>query len=76
MRVTRKQLANYIGINVSNVTKHYQAYLDALGTKRNYLTIFDIATLDNIPANVVCDLLHITDKSILKACETFQNNPN
>lgn len=49
MRINKQQLADYIGVHPTRVKKHYQAYLDILETKRTYLTIFDVAKIDNIP---------------------------
>jgi hypothetical protein len=75
MRISNQQLADYIGVHVSNVKKHKQTYLDILETSRKYLTIFDIIKIDDVPVDVVCCMMNIYDKKVIKACELMRKRP-
>ncbi|MEQ9582926.1 MAG: hypothetical protein RIM68_12330 [Arenibacter sp.] len=59
MRVTVKDLSNYLGVSRKTATKNYRMYLDILETKRTYLTVFDIAKIDQIPLIIVCNEMGI-----------------
>ena len=65
LRVTKKMLANYLGIHQNNVGKHYRAYIDILQLKRDYLTVYDVAQLDCAPAKTVAQLMGIKNKRVL-----------
>lgn len=67
LRISRKMLAHYLGIHPNNVKRHYQFYLDVLEIKRNYLTIYDVSKVDNVPPLVVAELCGETNTNILKA---------
>ncbi|MEH6704725.1 MULTISPECIES: hypothetical protein [Galbibacter] len=60
MKILKKELALYLGIHPQNVGKYYQSYIDILGLKRNWLTPYDIAKVDEIPVQIVCERLNIT----------------
>lgn len=48
MKVSRKMLANYLGIHVNNCKRYYDDYLRLCKSKRDYLTIADVASVDGI----------------------------
>lgn len=73
MRVSRKDLANYLDIHPTRVKKHYQAYLDALELKRNYLTVFDIAKVDDISADLVAKIISIDKRKLAVISEYVQS---
>lgn len=67
MRVTKKDLQNYLGCAKSTANKRYQAYLDALNiTKRNYLTVFDIAKIDDLKPQYVAKIMGFDDGLVQK----------
>jgi len=73
MRITQKELANYLGCHRTRVKKKYNAYIDALNLKRDYLTIYDVAKIDDLPPTVVALTIGVTDKNVLKACKIYEN---
>lgn len=57
MRITIKQFAIYSGVCRQTASKYYKMYLDILGTKRKYLTVYDIAKIDDVPDAVIMNKL-------------------
>ncbi|MCQ0113031.1 hypothetical protein [Zhouia amylolytica] len=64
MRVLRKDLSIYLGITAQKVKKHYDWYLDVLNLDRNYLTVFDVAKVDNIPVHVVAESMNFPKEKL------------
>jgi len=64
MRVRKSDLAEYLERNVRHINKAYQGYLDALGLKRNYLTVFDVAKIDDIEPYLVAKLMHFSKDKV------------
>lgn len=73
MKIGKTQFANYLGINRSNVKKHYQAYLDMAENKTDFLTVFDVIKIDKLPPEVTCCMLDITDFKTKKAVKIYYN---
>lgn len=66
MRITKKQLAIYLGKHYTRVKNDYQLYLDLLMTKRKYLTVFDIAKIDDLKPETVAELMQFSPYDIKK----------
>ncbi|AGO47280.1 hypothetical protein Phi12:2_pg3 [Cellulophaga phage phi12:2] len=69
MRITNKQLADYIGVSERVVKKHRLYYIDCLQLKRNYLTVYDISRLDGVPVVVVARIMGFPNSIINKISE-------
>lgn len=57
MIVSKKQLANYLGVSYPTALKKYQMYLDLKSSKKDFLTAFDIAKLDDLELDFVLSRL-------------------
>lgn len=62
MIVQKKQLIGYLGVSYKTARKHYQTYLDILETKRKYLTVNDLAKIDDMSKSEVLERLGISNK--------------
>lgn len=58
MKLTKKELANYLGVHRNTVNKYYQMYLDLKTSKADFLTAYDVALLDDVPVDFVLSRLN------------------
>lgn len=66
MRIRKKDFAEYLGVSIPTALKEYQGYLDLLGYERKYLTVFDIAEVDNLDLITAAQLLNLPTNYINK----------
>jgi uncharacterized protein YjaG (DUF416 family) len=64
--ITRKQLALYLGVCRQTASKQYQMYIDILDLKRNFLTVRDIAEIDNKSEDFIRKEMHIKSMNYKK----------
>jgi len=57
MKLTKKELANYLGVHRNTVTKYYNMYLDLKTSKSDFLTAYDVAQLDDVSLDFVLSRL-------------------
>jgi len=57
MVVSRKQLANYLGVSYSTAKRKYKLYMDIKTSKNQFLTSYDIASLDDLEHDFVLSRL-------------------
>ena len=75
MRITKKELANYLGIHRTNVKHHYQGYLDALQiTKRDYITVYDIAQVDDVSPVIVAKMCNKDTRFVAIVSESIETD--
>lgn len=52
-KVTVKQFSNYLGVHRNTARKYYKMYLDILGYRRVFLTVYDISKLDDLEPDII-----------------------
>ncbi|MGX1930226.1 hypothetical protein [Flagellimonas sp. 2504JD4-2] len=70
MKVTRKMLANYLGIHPNKCKPFYDDYLRLADNGRDYLTLSDVARVDGIPLISVVEIMGLKSVVNLSAFDT------
>lgn len=70
MKVTRKMLANYLGIHPNKCKPFYDEYLSLANNGRDYLTLSDVARVDGVTLATVVEIMGLRSVINISAFDT------